>query len=246
MLGRISTNDIPIRPGLKTGERMNLPTTKRARQKAATRIAVLRAAREEFHRQGYDRAKIVDIACAANVSPGTVLNAAPTKIALLCEVMVDDFERLRVESAELARRCDGDVVTCVTAVLDYHLDRHVNDLELFRAAIGHNWLTNEADFKALHIGLESAWSPVRDVLTRAAHDPAVDLHECPDLLTESLLDLYLGVLRRCVIYKLSPQEARSQMHRRLSVVFHSETMSGRAPKKYGRHEGASAAQGRAG
>lgn len=225
---------------------MNLPPTKRARQKAATRLAVLRAAREEFHRQGYERAKIVDIACAANVSPGTVLNAAPTKIALLCEVMVDDFERLRVESAELVRRCDSDLVTCVTAVLDYHLDRHVNDLELFRAAIGHNWLTNEADFKALHIGLESAWSPVRDVLTRAADDPSIDLHECPDLLTESLLDLYLGVLRRCVIYKLSPQEARSQMHRRLSVVFHSDTLSGSVAKKYGRHEGASAVQGRAG
>ncbi|CAN0049644.1 unnamed protein product, partial [Chrysoparadoxa australica] len=114
---------------------MTLPTTKRARQKAETRIAVLRAAREEFHRQGYDRAKIVDIACAANVSPGTVLNAAPTKIALLCEVMVDDFERLRVESAELARRHQGDVIGCVTAVLDYHLDRHINHLELFRAAI---------------------------------------------------------------------------------------------------------------
>lgn len=225
---------------------MTLPTTKRARQKAETRIAVLRAAREEFHRLGYDRAKIVDIASSANVSPGTVLNAAPTKIALLCEVMVDDFERLRIESAELARRYKGNVFACVTAVIEYHLDRHINDLELFRAAMGHNWLTNEADFKALHVGLESAWSPVRDVLTRAAQDPAVDLNECPDLLTESLLDLYLGVLRRCVIYTLSPQEAHIQMHRRLNMVFHTPQTASRTFKKYGRHEGASAAQGRAG
>ena len=199
---------------------MDLPTTKRAQRKAATRAAVLRAAREEFHAQGYDRAKIVDIARAADVSPGTVLNAAPTKIALLCEVMADDFERLRDETASLAARQDGDLASAIKALLDLHLARHMEDLELFRAAIGHNWLTNESDFKTLHLSLEDAWSPVRELLSGAATDSEGGLHDCPHLLTESLLDLYLGVLRRCVIHTWSPEFAREQLHRRLDLVFH--------------------------
>lgn len=199
---------------------MNLPVTKRAQRKAATRATVLRAAREEFHQQGYDRAKIVDIARAADVSPGTVLNAAPTKIALLCEVMADDFQRLAEETESLAACQDGDLTACIKALLDLHLARHLEDIELFRAAIGHNWLTNETDFKALHLSLEGAWSPVRSLLTRAAQDPSNSLHDCPDLLTESLLDLYLGVLRRCVIHDWRPQMAREQLHSRLDLVFH--------------------------
>ncbi len=199
---------------------MNLPTTKRAQRKAATRAAVLRAAREEFHAQGYDRAKIVDIARAADVSPGTVLNAAPTKIALLCEVMADDFNRLGAETASLAACQEGDLTTCLKALLDLHLIRHIEDLELFRAAIGHNWLTNETDFKTLHLSFEVAWSPVREMLQQAAKDPRNGLLEDPDLLTESLLDLYLGVLRRCVIHAWSPDVARQQLHRRLDLVFH--------------------------
>ncbi len=199
---------------------MDLPMTKRAQRKAATRAAVLRAAREEFHAQGYDRAKIVDIARAADVSPGTVLNAAPTKIALLCEVMADDFERLGEETASLAACQDGDLPSCIKALLDLHLARHIEDLELFRAAIGHNWLTNESDFKTLHVSLEAAWSPVRNLLNGAAQTSSNVLRDCPDLLTESLLDLYLGVLRRCVIHAWDPELARQQLHRRLDLVFH--------------------------
>jgi len=203
----------------KTGDQMDLPTTKRAQRKAATRAAVLRAAREEFHAQGYDRAKIVDIARAADVSPGTVLNAAPTKIALLCEVMADDFRRLGEETASLAACQEGELASCIKALLDLHLVRHMEDLELFRAAIGHNWLTNETDFKALHTSFEVAWSPVREMLTRAAQDPCAGLPDCPDLMTESLLDLYLGVIRRVVIHDWSLELARQQLHRRLDLVF---------------------------
>lgn len=217
---------------------MNLPVTKRAQRKAATRAAVLRAAREEFHQQGYDRAKIVDIARAADVSPGTVLNAAPTKIALLCEVMADDFQRLAQETENLAACQDGDLTVCIKALLDLHLERHLEDIELFRAAIGHNWLTNEADFKALHLSLEDAWSPVRSLLTCAVKDPANGLYDCPDLLTESLLDLYLGVLRRCVIHDWSPSVAREQLHCRLDIVFHDRHPGpGLHAQKNGRHEG---------
>ena len=203
----------------KTGNQMDLPVTKRAQRKAATRAAVLRAAREEFNAQGYDRAKIVDIARTAEVSPGTVLNAAPTKIALLCEVMADDFRQLGEETALLAACQDGDLGVCIKALLDLHLARHMQDLELFRAAIGHNWLTNETDFKALHMSFEIAWSPVRDILTRTANAPGASLPDCPDLLTECLLDLYLGVIRRVVIHDWTLELARQQLHRRLDLIF---------------------------
>lgn len=194
-----------------------MPVTKRALQKAATRAAVLNAARTTFHQQGFERAKIADIAQAADVSPGTVLNAAPNKITLLCEVMMDDFEQLAADTEAMALSVNGSLQARINAVLNLHLERHLQDLELFRAAIGHNWLNNVGDYRSLHAGLAMAWSPILTMLKDTSQ--TLPGNATPDLLTECLLDLYLGVLRRCVIHSYGASEASEELHRRLTIVF---------------------------
>lgn len=194
-----------------------MPVTKRAQQKAATRAAVLHAARRTFHQQGFERAKIADIAQAADVSPGTVLNAAPNKITLLCEVMMDDFEQLAADTEAMAHSVNGSLQARINAVLNLHLERHLQDLELFRAAIGHNWLNNVGDYRSLHAGLAMAWSPILSLLKDATDE--LPGKASPDLLTECLLDLYLGVLRRCVIHSYGASEASEELHRRLTIIF---------------------------
>jgi len=196
---------------------MDMPVNKRAQRKAATRAAVLQAARTTFHRQGFERTKITDIAEAADVSPGTVLNAAPNKITLLCEVMMDDFETLATDTEALAASINGSLQARIGMVLNLHLDRHLQDIELFRAAIGHNWLNNVGDYRALHSGLAIAWAPIKAILEDA--DQPLPASETPELLTECLLDLYLGVLRRCVIHNYAAAEASAELDRRLNIIF---------------------------
>jgi len=196
---------------------MDIPVTKRAKRKAATREAVLRAARSEFHAQGYERTKIVDIARAADVSPGTVLNTAPTKVALLCEVLLDDFKELGADTATLAASIAGDLKSCIIALLELHLQRHLQGLELCRAAIGHNWITHSEDFLSLEAGFEIAWAPILDLLEnrRTELPPATD----PALLRDMLVDLYMGVLRRCVIDSAVTAEASQHLHARVEALF---------------------------
>ncbi|MGV3621402.1 MAG: TetR/AcrR family transcriptional regulator [Archangium sp.] len=74
-----------------------MPTRKRrpqSREKStlATRADVLRAARDEFERVGFDAASVRSIAARAGVSPGTVLHHAGDKNELLYAALFDDLE----------------------------------------------------------------------------------------------------------------------------------------------------------
>lgn len=64
----------------------------RASQKAATRQAVLEAARDEFEAVGFDAANVRGIAARAGVSAGTVLHHFGEKRELLYAALFDDLE----------------------------------------------------------------------------------------------------------------------------------------------------------
>ena len=64
----------------------------RAQQKAATREAVLAAARDEFEAVGFEAANVRSIARRANVSAGTVLHHFGDKRELLHAALFDDLE----------------------------------------------------------------------------------------------------------------------------------------------------------
>jgi AcrR family transcriptional regulator len=65
----------------------------RAAQKAATRDAVLRAAREEFGRVGFEAANLRAIAERASVSAGTVVHHYGDKRELLHAALFEDLEK---------------------------------------------------------------------------------------------------------------------------------------------------------
>ena len=198
---------------------MDMPITKRAMRKAATRRTVLAAARSVFAERGYEGATIAGIAEAAGVSPGTVLNAASTKIGLLNAVMRDDFEQLGADCDTLAGSLSGEAREIVAALLEQHLARHFTQLDLMAAMLGHCWLGQGEDFHAFYDNLDLAWSPVRDALDRAAADGRIAPTIAREDLAAFLQDAYLAVLRRSVSEGLDLFQASAMMRTRLDMIF---------------------------
>ena len=176
---------------------MDKSLTKRALRKAATRSAVIEAARAVFSERGYAGATIADIAKAADVSPGTVLNAAPTKIALLNDVMVADFEALGADGEALAASLTSPLRDKIAAVLDLHLKRHCDELELIAALLGHTWLEGGDEFESLYRNLDEAWAPVMRLIRAEQASGGIRGDLDPVELVRLLQDLYIGVVRRC-------------------------------------------------
>jgi AcrR family transcriptional regulator len=211
--------DLKTRVGERQDRFMDRPITKRALRKAATRRSVIAAAREVFRTRGYDGATIAAIAGAAGVSPGTVLNAAATKIALLNAVMREDFERLGADCETLAGSLSGSPRETVAALLEQHLARHCADLDLMAAMLGHCWLGQGENFQEFYANLDLAWRPVRRVLDAAAAEGAIDASISRDTLVAFLQDAYLAVLRRCVSDGLDLFAASTLMRARLHMIF---------------------------
>lgn len=176
---------------------MDKPLTKRALRKAATRAAVIEAARRVFSHHGYAGATIADIAKAADVSPGTVLNAAPTKISLLNDVMVADFEALGADCATLAASLNSAPREKIAALLDLHLKRHCDELELIAALLGHTWLEGGEEFETLYRNLDEAWAPVTRLIRAEQAAGHISAGRDPVEIVRLLQDMYIGVVRRC-------------------------------------------------
>ena len=199
---------------------MDKALTKRALQKAATRAAVIEAARRVFENQGYDGATIAEIAKAAGVSPGTVLNAAPTKMALLNDVMVADFEALGLQCDRLAASLTSPLEEKVAALLELHLHRHCGEIELIAALLGHSWLEGGAEFESLYRNLDEAWGPIRRLLRERKAMDGLAGDKDPDAIVRVLQDLYIGVIRRCSARGDHDLFAASaEMRRGLDMVF---------------------------
>jgi AcrR family transcriptional regulator len=79
--------------------------TRRDMRREATKAAVLEAAEKVFLSQGYDGATIKAIADEAGVSPGTVLNAEPSKAALLVAILRNEVEIIAESMSRWKRRC---------------------------------------------------------------------------------------------------------------------------------------------
>ena len=190
---------------------MDRPITRRALRKAATRVTVIEAARTVFQERGYEGATIAEIARAAEVSPGTVLNAASTKIALLNAVMTEDFRRLGADCASLRASLTSPFPETVLVLLDLHLQRHCSELDLITALLGHMWLDGGDEFRTFYSNLEHAWTPVRALVNDHAAlgglRAGVDASEAVTLIQ----DIYIGVLRRCAAGELDVFAASAQM-----------------------------------
>jgi AcrR family transcriptional regulator len=198
---------------------MEMPTTKRAQRKAATRDAVLAAARQVFLERGYEGATIAAIAEIAGVSPGTVLNASPTKIALLNAIMRDDFEMLGADCDSLAASLSGGVRERTLILLEQHLTRHFNNLDLMSAVFGHCWLGETEVLEEFDNNMSISWAPVRDMLHGAQSEgdliDGVDVNE----IVCTMQDIYLGVLRRAISKQLDMFSASDVLRQRMLQFF---------------------------
>ena len=198
---------------------MDMTTNKRALQKAATRAGVITAAGRVFRDKGYAAATIAVIAEEAKVSAGTVLNAAPTKIALLNLVMADEFEALGADSDSLRAGLSGDFKTAVGALLELHLNRHCDTLAMVGPLLAECWMSEGEEFERFYANMDRAWGPIRAVLQDAkAGEQLADSVEV-EALVRFLQDAYLGVLRRCASNELNLFEASDLLRQRLSFIF---------------------------
>ena len=123
----------------------------------ATKAAVLDAAQRVFLEQGFEGATIKAIADRAGVSPGTVLNAEPTKAALLVAILRTECEQIAESAEQLEMALSGTSVDRLGAILHLMLDGHLRHAELFAAALGYRWLDGRSDFQGAFQQLDFVW-----------------------------------------------------------------------------------------
>jgi AcrR family transcriptional regulator len=198
---------------------MDMRLNKRTLQKAATRNSVIKAAGRVFRQRGYAAATIAVIADEAGVSPGTVLNAAPTKIALLNLVMAEEFEALGADTASLRAGLSGGYDTALVTLLELHLNRHYEIQPMIGPLLAECWVSESGEFERFYANMDRAWGPIRDLLTEARDEGAVRPKVKIKALVSFLQDAYLGVLRRCASDELTLFDASALLRERITLVF---------------------------
>lgn len=138
--------------------------TRRDMRREATKAGVLEAAQRVFLDQGFDGATIKAIADKAGVSPGTVLNAEPTKAALLVSILRRESEKIAESAEQLEGALSGSGRDMLGALLHLMLDGHLKHTELFSAAIGYSWLEPGQEYQTAFEALGFVWGPVRRIL----------------------------------------------------------------------------------
>ena len=192
--------------------------TRRDIKREATRAAVLQAARQVFHAEGYDGATIKAIADAAQVSPGTVLNAAPSKAALLVAILEDEAETMREVADRLEASLAGDAVTRIFALLRLILEHKHERGDLFAAAVGHSWLRTDAAYHAAFEHMDLVWAVVHRALDRGVEAGELRADLDTDQATALLRDLLLGAMRRARRDDAPAAAAEKRMRARFDIA----------------------------
>jgi len=158
---------------------------------------VLEAAGEVFLSEGYEGATIKMIADRAGVSSGTVLNAEPSKAALLMAIMRGHYEGVAETLDNLESALSGRAADRLAALMQLLMDAHLRQIELVSAAIGHSWLIQDEAYQRAFDAMDFAWEPVRRVL--AAGVAAGELRSDLDQRAAfgAIVDLFMGSLREC-------------------------------------------------
>ena len=190
--------------------------TRRDMRREATKAAVLEAARRVFLEQGFEGATIKQIADDAGVSPGTVLNAEPSKAALLVAILKREYEQLAESTERMEAVLSGNAADRMNALLHLMLDGHTRHTELFAAAIGYSWLVSDPAYQAAIEDMDFAW----DALRRVMRDGVESGEFRPDLdlngLLQVLLDIFFSAIRED--RRENGRDAREALSVRLEVV----------------------------
>ena len=111
------------------------PLTLRERKKAAARASMLSAAETLIERDGFDNARMRDIAELAGVSYQTLYNYFPSKAQIVEALLSDDIDTSDVEVIAILQRGD-DLLATLDALLEVRLNAigH-HDRELWRYVV---------------------------------------------------------------------------------------------------------------
>lgn len=196
--------------------------TRRDMRREATKAAVLEAARVVFLRQGFEGATIKAIADEADVSPGTVLNAEPTKAALLVSILQGECDHIAESAEQLESALSGSARDRMSALLQLMLDGHLKQTELFAAAVGYSWLESGQDFQDAFERLSFVWEPVRRTLQAGMASGEFDPELDEGAAMHVLVEVFYSALREAA--REAGTDPRDALTKRVGVV-----MSGLRP-----------------
>ncbi len=190
--------------------------TRRDMRREATKAAVLESARAVFLEAGFEGTTIKMIADKAGVSPGTVLNAEPSKAALLVAILRREYELMSESVERMEAVLSGNASDRLNALLHQMLDGHTRHTELFAAAIGHSWLVSDPAYQAAIEDMDFAWEPLRRVMREgvAAGEFRSDLRV--NAVMQVLLDIFFSAIRED--RRDNGRDAREALQDRLNVV----------------------------
>jgi len=168
--------------------------TRRDMRREATKAAVLEAAEKVFLSQGYDGATIKAIADEAGVSPGTVLNAEPSKAALLVAILRNEVEIIAESIEQMEAALSGGVVDRLNALLTLMTEAQGRNGELFAAAIGHSWMVSDPTYQTAFDQMELAWRPIRRVIESGIETGELRADLDVRAVMSILIDMFMGAI----------------------------------------------------
>jgi AcrR family transcriptional regulator len=192
--------------------------TRRDLRREATKASVIEAARKVFLDNGYEGTTIKAIADVAGVSPGTVLNAAPSKSALLVEILKDEYEAIGDSADRLEAALSGSVGDRIIALLQVHIEAQARHPELFAAAVGHSWLWTDPAYEEAFRQMDKSWGSISRALQRGVDAGELRADLDVDLAMRLLQDAYLGVVRRTRAENADRTTAAAMMRSRLTLI----------------------------
>lgn len=192
------------------------PATRRDMRREATKAAVIEAAQRVFLNQGFEGATIKAIADEAGVSPGTVLNAEPTKAALLVAILRTECEHIAESAEQMETMLAGSAFDTLAAVLQLMLDGHLRHAELFAAALGYRWLDTGAEFQQAFEQIAFVWTPVRRVIERGVESGQVRADLEVDHALSVVCEVFYSALREA--HRPEGGDPREALTQRMAVV----------------------------
>ena len=180
---------------------------------------MVEAARSLFEEVGFHGTTVRMIAERAGLSPGGVFTTFEDKVAILCQIVGEQRERLFQAIEEAAPSLPGDTLQRLLAVLAMaHADEFPR-LRMFAAYIGASYAWSrkmEDDHRQLHRRLAQVIGAIlRDGVERGEVAAATDL----DLLVEILSSVYLRNYRTAVHAGLDEAALNARVERQFNLIF---------------------------
>jgi AcrR family transcriptional regulator len=193
--------------------------TIRQKQKAETRDRILAAARRLFEQRGYTAVTVRMISEEANVAVGSVFTAFESKDDLLISIICEDldnyvpvFTRLMHEKAALP------LAERVAAAFEPAIAYDVAHASKLREAMANSWTRTPAQEKQTRRSLAPIVQGLRTAIEAAAKAGQVNADMDAALLSETVIHLYNGAVRRAPFDNWSADKITDMLRAQLQLV----------------------------